>query len=220
MEEQYVKLRKSVKVIARENGIKSHNSVSQFLDKFGIERSSNRLCHADIPYEYLYEEYVVKKRGLRQIAQELGTTSRSQLRLRLRELGIESHKGLPINDAVVEGWKKQRTHPNIPGRYWSRTVRSAETRGRKFEISMEYAWSLFVKQKGLCALSGKPIRFHDIGEPGRNQTASLDRIDSSKDYIEGNVQWVHKKLNKMKCSMSDDEFIEACREVADYSRQQ
>jgi hypothetical protein len=44
-------------------------------------------------------------------------------------------------------------------------------------------------------------------------TASVDRIDSSKGYIKGNVQWVHKTINKMKWGYSQGEFIEFCEAV-------
>jgi len=47
----------------------------------------------------------------------------------------------------------------------------------------------------------------------KQQTASLDRIDSSKGYIEGNVQWVHRKINMMKQSYTQEEFIELCQAV-------
>lgn len=40
--------------------------------------------------------------------------------------------------------------------------------------------------------------------------ASLDRIDSSQGYIKGNVQWVHKDINKMKFDLSQDRFLELC----------
>ena len=45
-------------------------------------------------------------------------------------------------------------------------------------------------------------------------TASLDRIDSSKGYIEGNVQWVHKSVNIMKCDFSSDIFIGICNQIS------
>jgi hypothetical protein len=48
-------------------------------------------------------------------------------------------------------------------------------------------------------------------------TASLDRIDSSKGYIEGNLQWVHKDVNIMKMDLSQVEFIDYCVKVALYS---
>jgi len=39
-------------------------------------------------------------------------------------------------------------------------------------------------------------------------TASLDRIDSSKGYESGNIQWVHKQLNNMKQALPENEFFE------------
>jgi hypothetical protein len=49
---------------------------------------------------------------------------------------------------------------------------------------------------------------------GRVWTASVDRIDSSKDYVEGNVQWLHKDINRMKWDLDTDKFIELCKLVA------
>ena len=80
-------------------------------------------------------------------------------------------------------------------------------------ITMSQAWSLFEKQNQKCALSGLPIQF----PKGRDQyggTASLDRIDSKKGYILGNVQWVHKDINSMKNAFDQTYFIELCKAVA------
>lgn len=53
--------------------------------------------------------------------------------------------------------------------------------------------------------------FHHLGE---YNTASLDRIDSSKPYIIDNIQWVHKDINFMKRTYSHDYFIKLCKLVA------
>jgi len=45
------------------------------------------------------------------------------------------------------------------------------------------------------------------------RTASLDRIDSTKNYTIDNIQWVHKDVNKMKMDFSQEYFIEMCRLV-------
>jgi hypothetical protein len=50
----------------------------------------------------------------------------------------------------------------------------------------------------------------------KETTASLDRIDSSKGYIKTNVQWVHKKVNKMKQDTSVDEFKHYCKLICEY----
>jgi hypothetical protein len=39
-------------------------------------------------------------------------------------------------------------------------------------------------------------------------------IDSSKGYIEGNIQWVHKDINNMKWDFTQEEFINYCKLVA------
>jgi D-beta-D-heptose 7-phosphate kinase/D-beta-D-heptose 1-phosphate adenosyltransferase len=106
--------------------------------------------------------------------------------------------------------------------YWNLIITGAKKRKIKFDITREYAWELFLKQNRLCNLSGLPLVFQKINNhrssPNRGRTtrtASLDRIDSSKGYIEGNVQWVHKKVNLAKHILSNDEFIELCISIAD-----
>lgn len=47
-----------------------------------------------------------------------------------------------------------------------------------------------------------------------DSTASLDRIDSSKDYTIGNVQWIHKSINLMKNVIPQDIFVEWCVKIA------
>jgi hypothetical protein len=98
----------------------------------------------------------------------------------------------------------------ISGHYWSTIVRSARKRGFEMGITVEDAWDLVLKQKHRCAFTGLGLLF------GINQTASLDRIDSAKGYVSGNVQWVHKTINLMKNYLSDDEFIDWCRAVCNH----
>lgn len=43
--------------------------------------------------------------------------------------------------------------------------------------------------------------------------ASLDRIDSTKGYIEGNVRWVNKDYNMLKCDLTDDQLLEMCTTI-------
>lgn len=102
--------------------------------------------------------------------------------------------------------------PRITNTHWYRIVQGAESRGREMSISKEYALSLFIEQKGLCALSGLkielPVRARGSG------TASLDRRDNSLGYIAGNVQWTHWHVNRMKGVMDQDRFIEVCIAIA------
>ena len=45
-------------------------------------------------------------------------------------------------------------------------------------------------------------------------TASLDRIDSSKGYVIGNVQFISTALNYMKNNMSHNDTIKLCNIIA------
>jgi len=46
-------------------------------------------------------------------------------------------------------------------------------------------------------------------------TASFDRIDSSKSYEVGNIQWVHTMVNMAKNKYPQEKFIEMCCAIAD-----
>lgn len=85
---------------------------------------------------------------------------------------------------------------NLSGRYWCRVRNNALSRGIEFNLTIQQAHDTF---NGRCALSDVIISFND--------NASLDRIDSSKGYIVGNVQWLHKVVNKMKNNLPESEFI-------------
>jgi hypothetical protein len=108
-------------------------------------------------------------------------------------------------------------YEGISGYYWNKLKHNATKRkSRKlpFKITIEYAWALFLEQDKCCALTGLPI---DTSQSSKNKewssTASLDRIDSSQGYIPGNVQWVHKDVNQMKWTLSQDRFINVCKLV-------
>lgn len=106
-------------------------------------------------------------------------------------------------------------HKQISGSFWSRFQKRARLSGIPFELSIKQAWRLFLNQQGCCALSGIKIFF---GKSNYEETtASLDRIDSRKGYVRGNVQWVHKDINKMKLNHSDKEFIQLCSMVANHA---
>ena len=49
--------------------------------------------------------------------------------------------------------------------------------------------------------------------------ASLDRIDSSLGYIEGNVQWVERKVNIIKRELKQEEFIKLCQDIVNHANQ-
>lgn len=105
---------------------------------------------------------------------------------------------------------------DLGGSMWSRILRNAKNRGFIVSITQEEAWNLFVEQKKKCALTGLDLYLHPHHN-GRNLvTASLDRVDSEKGYVKGNVQWVHKDVNLMKNGFSEARFKEICKLVVNH----
>jgi len=126
-----------------------------------------------------------------------------------------------VNQRILRRTKSWKGYKDISGDFWRTLKYAAVKKGRDFNLTIEYIWELFEKQKGLCNLSGLPIYLEtSLGSVNKNgyqkRTASLDRIDSSKGYIIGNVQWLHKDINQMKSNRKDDEFVELCRAVTLY----
>ena len=112
-------------------------------------------------------------------------------------------------------------HGEIGGAYWHRTKQGARVRNLTFDITIQYAWRLFLRQHRRCTLTGQLLYFCDSDanyrHNSKSQTASLDRINSQKGYIKGNLRWVHKDVNCLKGKMSDDKFIKICKQIAKYN---
>jgi hypothetical protein len=93
----------------------------------------------------------------------------------------------------------------------------AKHRGQEFRITIDYAWKLFLAQEKKCNLTDLPLTLSPSSMSKGASTASLDRIDSSRGYVKGNVQWVHVDINFMKHSLSLKDFVRLCRLVADHT---
>lgn len=93
-------------------------------------------------------------------------------------------------------------------------IRRATNRKRNNGITVNILEQLWEKQKGLCAISKLPLLLHDECED-KKYLASLDRIDSSLPYQEGNIQFIALPLNLAKQSFNNEEFIVFLKEVSE-----
>lgn len=120
---------------------------------------------------------------------------------------------------VVKRKTSNKIYFGIPDQIFKRIEKSAINRGYDFNLTKRYLDTLFLKQQKKCAISGVDIyQPRDYTELSTGVgTASLDRIDSSKGYINGNVQWVHKTVNIMKGSMTDIELLNWCKLISSHS---
>lgn len=99
----------------------------------------------------------------------------------------------------------------LSGTHYNAIRSGAARRGLEFSVSPEYLWRLYT---GKCSLTGVPL----VLEPSIKNTnvnwdiitASLDRMDNSLGYVEGNVWWVHKSVNRLKNNYSLEELYKWC----------
>jgi len=139
-------------------------------------------------------------------------------------LGALRRTKYPIKSCGCEQYLSGKNHHawngcgEISGNRWDcikRKRQRAKIKELPFSITIEYAWDLFLKQNRKCAMSGMEINFAATGKD--KFTASLDRIDSNEGYVDGNVQWVHKDINWMKNTFSQQHFVDMCKKVADHA---
>lgn len=105
--------------------------------------------------------------------------------------------------------------PNVfsfPLSYFNKIKQAAEKRSMRFDITPSYLQKLLDQQEGKCALSGLPLIFGRVHmDP---QTGPVDRINSKKGYIRGNIQWVHCDVNLMKNAFDQSYFTWMCQQIS------
>lgn len=195
----YQQQNKKITEISKILGV-HYRTITRKLRELGIYKEKIQTV---ISYEKLYELYILQDLSIKNIAKQYSSCTKTVNR-RLKEFDLISIKQNIKNETII--------NPE----YWSWIIKSAKERSLEFNITKEYALNLFFQQNEICKLSGIEIK---MCSRYLGRTASLDRIDNSKGYIEGNVQWVHKEINRMKGTLSDEEFIEFCTKVAGYNIQ-
>lgn len=95
----------------------------------------------------------------------------------------------------------------------------ASKAGMGHEMNVAILTEMYHNQLGKCALSGLDMTI--VGTRGSDEywrSISIDRIDSSKGYVLGNVQLVCTGVNYMKKDMSDELFKHFCKTVTENNR--
>jgi hypothetical protein len=114
------------------------------------------------------------------------------------------------------GLARRTGYEEISGDYWFNVKNNAKNRNLPFTITIKYAWTLFINQGRRCALSGRYLILDLYGKDKTRKTASIDRINSKRGYVPGNIQWIHKDFQPMKSNKSQSKFLNMCAEVANY----
>lgn len=160
--------------------------------------------HPEMAKQDLRRLYIKEKLNIKQIS-EIFKVSNSLISYYLHKFKI--YRENYTKNYLYTGFEE------ISGQYYGNIKRRAKQKDLEFNISLQYLWNLFIQQNRRCALSGLHLKFHT---KSAENTASLDRIDSNKGYIVGNVQWVHKNLNMMKLHFQQEYFVKMCGLVSEY----
>ena len=103
----------------------------------------------------------------------------------------------------------------INDRYWGMIDR-AKRKGWSIDFDKQYLKELWIQQQGLCAITKIQMTLKLFN--GRVPTnMSVDRIDSSKGYIKGNIQLICMAVNQMKSDLDMDTLLYFCREILDHA---
>lgn len=118
--------------------------------------------------------------------------------------------------AISKHSEEYQYYKLINAEFFNRMRKGAKKRNIKFNITAKYIWELFLKQDGKCAYTGMELYLPTEDIESKNRTASLDRIDSDKDYEKGELQWIHKRINWLKSAFSEEEFFYWIEKIYNY----
>ena len=101
---------------------------------------------------------------------------------------------------------------------------NAKKRSKKLEIELtiEDIHELYIKQNGLCAISGLKLTHETYSYKDKEHiinrlNISIDRINSNLGYTKDNIQLVTAIVNRMKTDLPDNEFIKICSIISEYN---
>lgn len=162
------------------------------------------------------------------------STKRNSIRTSLRKKGILPQYGEPLNEQQQKIWddisnndfsywdsiKYNGTYdpnPNnvkIPIReneylLWYRAKENAKETNREFDLDVE---DIVIPKR--CPYFNVPL-LTDINNRNDNFYYSIDRIDSTKGYVKGNVQIISRLANTMKNNATLDELVMFAEGVLD-----
>lgn len=89
--------------------------------------------------------------------------------------------------------------------------------GWSYNLSVDFLCALWEEQRGLCAITKMPLSLEKEDSRWNSSLVSLDRIDSSKGYLQDNVWLVTSKINYAKGTQTYEEFVGMCKEVVEGS---
>ena len=118
----------------------------------------------------------------------------------------------------IKNYCKNRIDEYTPFRY---TLHNVIKRFKEVDITLEDLKDIWEQQNGICPYTGLKLYLPSWKRVGTAEQlwcrASLDRIDSSKGYVVGNIQFISTPINYMKNTMSDKETKQYLKLISSYA---
>jgi hypothetical protein len=90
-------------------------------------------------------------------------------------------------------------------------------RNKYHNITLEDLLEQWLLQDGTCIYSGVKLKHPKNGDSIMT-TASLDRIDSNKGYIKGNIQFISIACNYAKSNMTHEDMLTFCKLISNFNK--
>ena len=196
-------------------------------------RTESKILTAQKHFNMVYDQLTILDIDLERSEKTIGTTfvivecsCGCVFSRQLADMLYHNTKGFPNRCKKCALKARNKGGRFLQWNWFNTILQNAKNRNLEITITIDYCEKLWEKQNGKCALSGidllLPKRIHYTKEDGKKSIsyhgdASIDRIDSYKGYLEGNVQWIHKKINTMKMNMTDEEFINWCKLISNHN---
>lgn len=125
-----------------------------------------------------------------------------------------------LSDRWIEhlnGIRPNRRDEFTPFRY---TMKCVKQRTKEYDIDLQYLKELWESQQGVCPYTNLSLVLPEedyTKDQDITTRASLDRIDSSKGYIKGNVQFIATPINYMKNTMSDQQTRSFLKRISSFT---
>jgi hypothetical protein len=123
------------------------------------------------------------------------------------------------NKEKIKYFRRNSVENSLKAVFWGCKSR-AKRLNRECNLTQEYLLEMLKKQKGKCAATGILMK-PSAQATTKNKdpfTISIDRIDSSKGYIEGNVQLVCTMYNMAKNCFTQEDITFMFKSYLEYNK--